>query len=695
MIGTVLGNRYKLLSELGHGGMAWVYLAQDLRREQLVAVKILYPQLGQDLDFLRRFAQEARLSMTLTRSAPDAHIARILDYGSEQDTHYLVMEYVPGRDLRRVLTEDGPLPWQQALDIARQIALALNHAHRHGIVHRDIKPENIMLLPDGSIRVLDFGLARARTSPSLTQSGFVGSPYYAAPEQVNGKKADIRADLYSLGVILYEMLTGSHPFPAETPWEAINKHLTASLPSPETTLPDLPPAVGQIIRRAMAKKPEERFQTPGEMVQALTAALAGQSFAAGDNRPRLSAHPTARPTRRRNLLWAAVGILLMALLVEIGLLYDSQQPPAIAAVPSQPTPTATRPLPTPTLQPGASPTANVTLAPSQTLTPSTTPRSSTTPSPRPTRTASPTCTCTPTPTATHTPSQTPPAAATATPPPDGWIAFPRFDPQRGTYDVYLCRVDGSTCRRVIAEASQPDFLPNGDRLVVHSWKADDKGLLLLSRNGQPIWKITDTIEAARPSADFRGESYVYHARAEQDRQPRLYRTAGTAILPIRRAGHPVLGTSPSWLPDGRILYSGCLGDDCGILVTQTDGSQAYQLAAGGSEANPEASPDGRQVAFMSRRDGNWEVYVINLDGSDLRRLTHNPANDGLPTWSPDGRFLAFVSDRTGQWAVWIIASDGGEPHKLFDIGGPLDGAVRGAAPHEIHGWVEERLSWGP
>jgi TolB protein len=161
-----------------------------------------------------------------------------------------------------------------------------------------------------------------------------------------------------------------------------------------------------------------------------------------------------------------------------------------------------------------------------------------------------------------------------------------------------------------------------------------------------------------------------------------------------REGGVVLGQAPSWLPDGRILYSGCFREGCGILVMNNDGTFPQQIAAGSNETNPESSPDGQHVAFMSQRDGNWEIYVVGLDGSGLQRLTRNPANDGLPTWSPDGSHIAFVSDRDGPWAVWVMRPDGSDQRSLFGIGGPLDGQPTGAALHEIHGWVEERLSWG-
>jgi hypothetical protein len=184
-------------------------------------------------------------------------------------------------------------------------------------------------------------------------------------------------------------------------------------------------------------------------------------------------------------------------------------------------------------------------------------------------------------------------------------------------------------------------------------------------------------------------------RHEANRLPYLYYTEGTQPWPLQREASPVVGQSPSWLPDGRILYSGCLGDDCGILVTRADGSGPRQVAAGSGETNPEASPDGRQVVFMSQRDGNWEIYAVNVDGTGLRRLTQDRANDGLPTWSPDGRYIAFVSDRDGPWAIWIMRPDGADPRRLFELGGPLDGRVQDAAPHENQGWVEERISWSP
>jgi tRNA A-37 threonylcarbamoyl transferase component Bud32/outer membrane protein assembly factor BamD (BamD/ComL family) len=886
MIGTTLSNRYKLVDELGNGGMAWVYLAEDMLEERRVAIKILYPQLGQDMAFLQRFAQEAKLAMSLAESAPEMHIVRVLDYGSDRETHYLVMEYVEGKDLRQVLDKEGALPWQLALDIARQVSLALEYANQHGIVHRDIKPANIILLPDGAARILDFGVARARTSPTLTYSGFVGSPYYVAPEQAMGRSVDIRADIYSLGIVLYEMLGGQPPFQSETPWIVINHHIATPPPPLEEHCPDLPRPVTRLVHKAIAKRPEDRIQNPTDMMEACEAVLAGldmpfettaiepdtltpmlaglyqqahqavqaeewqdavdlfsqilkfdpryrdvaEQLAEAGRQARLAAlyaaarralktghwaealaqldeimvtapnyrdaqalqiqarqrheldqlyrqgvqhfeaeewsasirflaqvqerdpdharaadlldtayaeqskekKPAAsatarqapiRPRRRRSVVWAIIAILALALAVESYLFYQAQQPRAIAAVSATntaetgaadliSTPVSTVPIP-PTIGPASAPAQ---IRPSPTLPPTSTPEAAGTTSIPATAqpisatsalaTTAPAATTWPrTPWAhakdmfTHRPTSTSSVTASPTkaaePLPSGLIAFPRFDPTRVTYDIYICRVDGSNCRLVAAEASQPDFLPGGTQIVFHSWKSDDKGLILQSLSGQRIWRITNQVEDARPSVDFQGRFYAYHSRQEIDRLPRLYRTHDAEIQPVKREASIVMGQSPCWLPDGRMLYAGCLEDECGIIVMQADGSNPRQVAAGGAETNPEAAPDGRRVVFMSQRDGNWEIYVVNIDGSGLKRLTRDPANDGLPTWSPDGRHIAFVSDRDGAWAVWIMRPDGSDQHRLFRLGGPLDGHVLNAAPHEAHGWVEERISWTP
>jgi len=274
VIGTILSNRYRLLRDLGSGSMAKVYLAEDINENRLVAVKVLHAQYGEDLAYLQRFKREAKLASMLD----NPHIVKILDYGSSRDIHFLVMEYVQGKNLREKLDEQGALIWQDALHIIDYVCAALENAAVHNVVHRDIKPQNIMLADDGQVKVLDFGIARARLLPSLTQSGFVGSPYYIAPEQAMGEDVDIRSDLYSTGIVLYELLTGRVPFNSKSPWSIISKHIVSEFPTLDVSEADIPPAIDALLKKFVAKRPEDRFQTPTDARFAIAEILAGHAY---------------------------------------------------------------------------------------------------------------------------------------------------------------------------------------------------------------------------------------------------------------------------------------------------------------------------------------------------------------------------------------------------------------------------------
>lgn len=275
--------------------MAWVYLAEDINEGRLVAIKILYPQFSEDLAYIQRFNREAKLASLLS----DPHIVPVLDYGATRDVHYLVMEYIEGQDLRSIIDARGNLPVREALHILEQLAGALEHAHLHGVVHRDIKPQNLMITSEGVLKVLDFGIARARMLPSLTQSGFVGSPYYISPEQAMGEDVDIRTDIYSAGIVLYEMLSGSVPYDAASPWSIISQHIASQPPKINLQGSQIPEAVETLLRRMIAKRPEDRFETPTTLREAITCVLEGR---------RLPGFPSAQPPAVTDRVATAEGL---------------------------------------------------------------------------------------------------------------------------------------------------------------------------------------------------------------------------------------------------------------------------------------------------------------------------------------------------------------------------------------------------
>ena len=258
----LLDARYRLLERIGGGGMAEVYLAADELLDRRVAVKILRAQFTCDENFIARFRQEAKAAARLSHP----NIVSIFDVGCEADTHYIVMEYVAGETLKELIKREGRLTPLRALEIASQIAAALKHAHENNIIHCDIKPHNILINKDGVAKVTDFGIARAVSSQTTTQvAGILGSVHYLSPEQARGYSVDAKSDLYSLGVVLYEMLGGAPPFDAATPIAIAMKHLQEEPKPLGEICPETPPVLSGLVKKAMAKNPAERHANAGEL----------------------------------------------------------------------------------------------------------------------------------------------------------------------------------------------------------------------------------------------------------------------------------------------------------------------------------------------------------------------------------------------------------------------------------------------
>ena len=266
MVGKILAERYELLEKIAEGGMARVYRARDLVLKRTVAVKVLKDQMTGDAAFIRRFEREAQSAAALSHS----HIVNIYDVGEQDGTYFMVMEYVEGDNLKAYIRQKGRLPVQEAIQIARQIAEALEQAHATGMVHRDIKPQNILFSPSGKVKVTDFGIAIAGDGMTVTVGDeIIGSVQYISPEQARGEIACKQSDLYSLGIVLYEMVTGKVPFSGENPVALAMKHIQEQIVPPRRLAPDIPEALELVILKAVQKDMADRYSNAGEFLEDL------------------------------------------------------------------------------------------------------------------------------------------------------------------------------------------------------------------------------------------------------------------------------------------------------------------------------------------------------------------------------------------------------------------------------------------
>jgi serine/threonine-protein kinase len=713
MIPTAFG-RYKIEGELGRGGMATVYQAYDPRTQRLVALKVLPQPLLDRPDLRTRFQREAEAIARLKHP----NVVEVYDYGDQDGQPFLVMRLMQGGTLKDKMV-DGPLTVAQALSILRGIAEALDSAHKLGIVHRDLKPDNILFDQYDNPYLSDFGIAKlGETHATLTGESAIGTPHYISPEQAQGDRpVDGRSDIYALGVVLFEMLSGSRPYDAETPLQVMMQHIMAPVPKISRRAKNLPPGCDAIISKALAKEPDDRYQTAVSLIDDL--ASLGQIV--------------RRQKQRRWGLWLGGAVALLLLLggagysvLNRGLITADAAPDALIAA-GLLTPTSTF-TPTPTFTPTFTPT------PTPTFTP--------TPTPTFTPTATPTATPTFTPSPTAVPSASPTFTPTPIPPtetPDS-LGFNNQTQLTAVHNLQTAGVlsdlavspNGTLAALAGSVGLELFILPEltplqaapllTNTVNLTQWSPDSRQLAIApSAGGVALWQqeteaLTTLLEASSPATVLRwSPDGRFLAAGLQDGQIALWAVDNLAN-PTLLTGHQQRITDLAWSPTDPSLFASSSNDDTGRLwQIGDDGMVTEQAIFSGMATNVDTvlwSPDGSKLALHSSFGTLamwWDVVSgINLD----RRINVNSV-----AWFPDSSRIALavgsnIEVRTAEgssdftlaghtatvrrmaWSPanpnWLLSVSDDETMRLWDVNGR-------SAIQQFRGHTEpiDLVQWSP
>ena len=674
LIGRRLGT-YDILEEIGRGGMAVVYRAYQRSLNRHVAIKVLAPQLSFDQQFVERFQREARAAARLQHP----NIVVIHDVAHQQGVYYLVMELVEGRTLKQLIQERGSLSPKQAARIVEQVASALDYAHQQGLVHRDIKPANIFVGKDDRTTLADFGIAKAASETQhLTRTGMlIGTPEYMSPEQAEGGTVDYRTDLYALGIVLYQMLAGRAPFQSTTPHATLHAVIYEPPPPLRQLRPNLSPAVESVVMRSIAKQPTQRYQAGREMVAALKAALAGQTtgaITAPPPRP-IAPQPAAAPAARKRspIVWIVAALVVLVLLISVAVLLllngdggKEDLPPSVTVIVSHKTATQAPSSTATAAAPTREPDATAT-SDSTALPPPTEPRPSATPIP---------------------PTDTPPP--TAPPAHFGRLAF--SSNRDGNPEIYLLNLESGTPVRLTQNNANdwlPDWSPDGTTITFTSYRTGSYDLWAMRADGSGQSPLVAT-----------GSWDDYPRWAPDGQRLSLSTTAETQGVPnseifVRRPNGSLQQVTQStaedqwadWSPDGRIVYTEGYKDssDWDIYIMNADGSgRTPWLDDGNCDVQPTWSPDGNWIAFLritGDTNGNGRidyedagsVWVGRASSGGVRQVTPG-VWAATPAWSPDSQWIAFAqvrdsnsngrSDQNDAVDIWAAPLAGGEPVPL-------------------------------
>ena len=676
-------DQYHVLQHIASGGMADVYLAEDVNLKRKVALKIMFGSLAANPQFVERFRREAQMVAHLDHP----NIVQVYAVGLTpaqsvgglpQGTPYIAMQYIEGGSLREKLeqlAERGKLlTTEQALNIIRQVALALGVAHNAQIIHRDLKPGNVLVQPDGTPVLVDLGIALAADNSKLTQTGaIIGTPHYMSPEQVREQPLDGRSDLYSLGIILYELLAGRRPFAASESIAVLHQHVYEKPPPLGKRRPDLLPQVLAIVEKCLQKEPAHRYQNANELIQAIDLALQSQGIQGPNPQATqvltdlhdsglLSRRQVVRLTtaeRRRKLpvpLWA---ILTFLALIAAGLLlllvrqFDqtpaTPENPIAAQIASQKTAVPQQATSVPTQIVESEETA---VLPTNTL--DATPVSSPVPD-------------TPTP-VLPTETAVPPTPIPSQP----QIVFQSN--RDGDYEIYIMNSDGSQ-QRPLTNNSADDNYPvvslDGTQVLFESIRDGNWEVYVMNIDGSQQRRLTDATGSRDrlPTWSPDGQQIAFVSDRDGDYEIFTMNADGSNLRQITfntlREGHM------SWSVDNRLVYNAGTEDSRSwdIYTIDPDGNNQQKLTDNTiSDWAPEWSPDGRFILYLSLVNSDPAIFIMNADGSNGRLLYNSAFYDWGADWTADGSNIIFTTDEADTGVIYIMNADGSGVRKLTERG---------------------------